>query len=203
MKKVFVAVALAVVVFFAGSGVQAQTAVTGSIGAYATVLTALTINDGISGLAGGPASLEFGFVQPGQPKIVSTSSTVTGIPVSGATGPRGAEHAGFFKIGGTASRQIQVTVTAVPANLSDGGTNSLPISFNNGLDAGMGWEYTSTGTATGTAHGPLTAAALTAQTLSAGGEGWFYIGGRVNPGTTQAAGDYSGTISMQVVYTGN
>jgi hypothetical protein len=203
MKKVYFVLALAGLLFAFSASSQAQTP-GATIKAYATVLTALTVNDGSGGgILPSGQPLEFGYVLPGIDKEVGTDGTVTGLPSGGPAGHT-PETPGCFRVAGTADKEILVTVGAVPANLTGGGT--LPISFVKGGSAptnGMGIEYTSTGTATGVATETFAAGAITAQNLSATGYGWYYVGGKVSPAMNQVAGLYQADLTMTVVYTGN
>jgi hypothetical protein len=118
-------------------------------------------------------NLDFGTVFPGVNKTVA---------VGDAT-------AGQFNVTGQASAPVSLTFV-LPANLTDGG-NLLPIGnwtgVHNTTAVPLGLSFTPSG-------------AATAATLSGTGELFVYLGARVTPAVSQAAGNYTGTVQMTVVY---
>jgi len=144
---------------------------TASIGARADVQIALT--------ATAVDSLIFGNVFPGTTKnILPTDAT-----------------SGSFQITGAANAAVTVDFS-LPAALSDGVGNTLPITFG----------------ATSAAYNQLNsragaglfdpASTLTANLDATGGNLYVFIGGSVSP-TTEPAGTYKGTITLTTAYTGN
>jgi len=119
-------------------------------------------------------NLDFGNVFPGVAKIV-------------AVGDAGA---GTWSVVGQASANVNLTFN-LPATLSDG-ANTLPIAsytaHHNPVNAPAG----------GTNFTPSAVATSTA--LSAGGLLFVFIGATVTPATNQAAGTYTGSLTMTVVY---
>jgi hypothetical protein len=121
-------------------------------------------------------NLEFGNVLPGVPKSVA------------ATDP----GAGTFRITGQSAFEVAMTYT-LPTNLSDG-TNDLPIGtwggLHNGTNSTAGAvSFAPTGVATADVYGT--------------GDIWVFLGATVTPGVNQPAGTYTGTIQLDVAYTGN
>ena len=118
--------------------------------------------------------LDFGNVFPGVNKTVATSDA----------------GAGTFSATGQASAAVNISFT-LPAQLTSGG-NNMPIGSWSGCHdvdnthAGC-TPFVPSGAATGTAFG-------------AAGTLFVWIGGQVTPAANQAAGLYSGTITMQVDY---
>jgi len=148
-------------------GIEAQTN-SASIQATATVQQPINVT--------GAADLAFGNVFPG----VNATVAVT------------AGGAGRWNVTGQAVAPVQLTF-GLPATLSDGGSNTLPIATFTGH-----WNNTAASPSGGTNFTP--SAAPTSSTLGAAGELYVYIGATVSPATNQAAGVYSGSLSMTVVY---
>ena len=122
----------------------------------------------------GTADLAFGTVFPGIAKTVAAADATSG----------------RFTIAGNPNSQVSMTFT-LPANLT--GAGSLAIGSWTG-------ERNTTNTTGGTAFTPSAAAEL--QTLSGTGNAYLFIGATVTPTVAQAAGAYSGTVTLNVVYTG-
>lgn len=121
----------------------------------------------------GARDLAFGNVFPGVDKTVAVTDATSG----------------KFTVQGQASVGVNLTFT-LPANLT--GPGNLPI--NN-------WSahhHTSDAASGGTSFVP--SAANTSATMSGTGELFVYIGARVQPAAGQAAGAYSGTVTMTVAY---
>lgn len=122
--------------------------------------------------------LDFGDVFPGLNKSIAFTDATSG----------------KWRIAGEAGREVQLSFTLPPT--LDFGANTIPISFANG-DAG--WNpVDNSGTAVGFDPG-----GATLENLSAVGEGYVWLGGTVAPAANQPAGVYTGTVSLDVVYTGN
>jgi Domain of unknown function (DUF4402) len=97
--------------------------------------------------------------------------------------------AGRFDVTGQASAPVTLAFTSLPTNLDNGGI-SLPISYTAG--------YNTTNNAGGaTTFAP---ASGTGATLSGAGALFVFVGGTVTPAVNQAAGAYTGTITLQVSY---
>ena len=121
----------------------------------------------------GAANLDFGSVFPGVNKSVAVTDAA----------------AGRFNVLGQASAPVSFTFV-LPANLSDG-ANLLPIANWTG-------NHNTSATPAGTGFTP--SAAATAATLSASGQLFVYMGAQVTPSVSQAAGTYTGTVQITVVY---
>lgn len=156
----------------------ALTAVTASaqsapINATATVLQPLSV--------AGAQNLAFGNVFPGLNKAVAYTD---------------AANAGKFTVSGEQAKQVSMTFT-LPANLTSGANNLL-------IDTWTGYYNTTNSSASGgAAFTPSTSAQLA--TLSAAGNPgqlFLFVGGTVKPTATQVAGTYTGTVQLNVVYTG-
>lgn len=122
----------------------------------------------------GFAPLDFGNVFPGVNKSVA---------VTAAT-------AGRFDVTGQASTPVSMSFV-LPANLSSGG-NLLPIG------SWTGHHNTTASPSGGTNFTP--SAGSTAATFSGSGQLFVYVGGTVSPATNQAAGSYSGSVQLTVIY---
>lgn len=119
-------------------------------------------------------NLAFGTVIPGYNKTVT------------------AANGGIVLFTGGAGAEVTVSFTALPANLTSG-ANTLPISYTAGTTTTSGGALTS-----------FTPASGTTTTLHATtGELYVHVGGTVSPAGAQAAGAYTGTITVQAAYTGN
>lgn len=118
-------------------------------------------------------TLDFGSVLPGVNKTIA--------PTDGT--------AGTFSLTGAASTPVNMTFT-LPVNLVNGG-NNLPITS---------WAGETRPTAAG-APTPFTpSGAASTATTSAAGQLFIFLGATVQPTVAQAAGVYTGTITMTVVY---
>ena len=122
----------------------------------------------------GARNLVFGNVFPGVNKVLAVTDP----------------NSGRWDVAGQADANVQLTF-ALPATLSDG-TNSLPI----GTYAA---HYNTSNAPTGGTDFTPSAAPTTA-VLSGTGGLWVFVGATVSPATNQPAGNYSGTLSMTVVY---
>ncbi len=123
----------------------------------------------------GTANLAFGNVFPGINKTVAAADATSG----------------RFTIAGNPGSQVSMTFT-LPTNLTGPGTLAI---------ATWTGEHNNTNTTGGTGFTP--SAAATRATLAATpGNRFLFIGATVQPTVAQAAGAYSGTITLNVVYTG-
>lgn len=172
MSRLMKASVLTAVLFGAGASTASAQTAQGSIQATAQVLTALSVRSA--------GDLDFGLVVQGISKSVNASA-----PAAGTS-------SGKFTIAGQAAQPVNVTFTALPANLTSGG-NTLPITYT-------GIHNTTNSAAGGTAFTPSTGVPSTP--LSGTGNLYVFMGGTVTPGGTQASGNYSGTVTMQVAYVG-
>ena len=100
--------------------------------------------------------------------------------------------AGRLDVGGAASTLVNISFTALPTNLTNAG-NNLPIGTYTGL---VNTSATCT-SASGSAFSP---SAGTSATLNASGGLCVFVGATVSPPTNLVAGNYTGTITMQVLY---
>ncbi|HWB43496.1 MAG TPA: DUF4402 domain-containing protein, partial [Gemmatimonadales bacterium] len=121
----------------------------------------------------GAADLQFANVTPGVNKTVAIADA----------------GAGRFDVVKAANSALSLSFT-LPANLADGG-NNLPIGTWTG-----GWNTSAT-PAGATAFNPATG---TTTANTAGTTISVYVGATVSPGGAQAAGNYSGTVTMSAVY---
>ena len=118
--------------------------------------------------------LQFGNVTPGVNKTIAIADA----------------GAGRFDVTKAATQGVTLSFT-LPTNLTDGG-NNLPIGTWTG-----GWNTSAT-PAGATAFTPSAAGTNTAATAGTGIV--VYVGATVSPGGAQVAGNYSGTVTMSVVY---
>jgi len=120
------------------------------------------------------SDLAFGNVFPGLSKTIAVTDA----------------GAASFSISGQASANVNLTFT-LPSTLTSS-ANSLTVSSWTGI-------YNTTNSASsGTTFTPSTSA--TSSTLSSGGALYVFVGATVAPPVSQAAGTYSGTMTMTVVY---
>ena len=147
-----------------------------------TALQAQTNNASITATASvqtpinvvGAQQLNFGNVFPGVNKTVAATDLVNG---------------GRFDVTGQANTPVTLSFT-LPATLSSG-ANTMPIVSYTGVHA---QNNAQTG---GTAFTPASGAT---PTLNGSGALWVWVGAQVQPATNQAAGVYTGSITMTVVY---
>jgi hypothetical protein len=118
--------------------------------------------------------LQFGNVTPGVNKAVAIADA----------------GAGRFDVTKAANQGVTLAFT-LPTDLTDG-VNNLPIGSWTG-----GWNTSAT-PAGATTFTP--SAAGTNTTATAGTGIVVYVGATVSPGAAQVAGNYSGTVTMSVVY---
>jgi hypothetical protein len=118
--------------------------------------------------------LSFGNVFPGVDKAVAVT----------------AAGAAKFTVAGQASTPVNLTFT-IPATIASGG-NTLALASWTG-------HYATTDVTTGGTTFTPSASATTA-TLSGSGALYVYVGATAQPTSTQAAGSYSGSMTMTVVY---
>jgi hypothetical protein len=118
--------------------------------------------------------LSFGSVFPGIDKS---------IPVT-------AGGAAKFTVAGQASTPVNLTFT-LPATIASGGNNLTLANW-------AGHHATTDVTTGGTTFTP--SASATTATLSSTGALYVYVGATAQPTVTQAAGSYTGSMTMTVVY---
>jgi hypothetical protein len=122
----------------------------------------------------GGNDLQFGNVTPGVNKTVAVADA----------------GAGRFDVTKGANQGVTLAFT-LPANLTSGG-NNLPIGTWTG-----GWNTTNT-PAGATSFTPSAGGANTAVTAAT--TLFVFVGATVSPAAAQAAGSYSGTVTMSAVY---
>ncbi|MGH7522302.1 MAG: DUF4402 domain-containing protein [Gemmatimonadales bacterium] len=122
----------------------------------------------------GAQPLDFGNAFPGVNKTVAATDLT---------------NAGRFDVTGQASTPVTLSFS-LPATLASGG-NTMPIVSYAGVHAQTVAQVG------GVAFAPASGAT---PTLSAGGLLFVWVGAQVQPATNQAAGIYTGSISMTVVY---
>ena len=128
-----------------------------------------------------------------QPLTVSKSSDLAfgsvfpGLNKTIAVGDAGAAS---FSVSGQAGASVNLTFTA-PATIASGG-NTLPVAswsgrWNTTNSAASGTDFTPSGSAT-------------SATLNGSGAIYVFVGATAQPSSSQAAGSYSGTLTLTVVY---
>jgi hypothetical protein len=118
--------------------------------------------------------LSFGNVFPGVDKSIAVT----------------AGGAAKFTVAGQATTPVNLTFT-IPGTITSGGNNLT-------LGNWTGHYATTDVTSGGTTFTP--SASATTATLSGSGALYVYVGATAQPTTTQAAGSYSGSMTMTVVY---
>jgi len=157
-------------------------AIVAALAIAGTALQAQTNNASITATASvqtpinvlGAQALGFGNVFPGVNKTVAATDLTNG---------------GRFDVTGQASSPVTLSFT-LPATLSSG-ANTMPIVNYTGVHALLNTQ------AGGIAFTPSAGAT---PTLSGTGALFVWVGAQVQPATNQAAGVYSGSITMTVVY---
>lgn len=122
----------------------------------------------------GARALDFGNVFPGVAKSIVVSDATSG----------------RFDLTGQASANVNVSFT-LPTNLTSG-ANNLPIG-----------TWTGCSNATNTTAGCTSftpSASATATALSGAGALFVWVGGTVSPAANQAAGAYTGTVTLTAAY---
>lgn len=150
---------------------EAQSSVTGTVNATATILAGLDIApDG---------DLQFGELLPGVARTVSNSDA----------------DAAQFIVTGAPGASVSVVFTSLPATLDGPGGATLPVSFSSSAGG--------TGEASRTVISSFNPANSQTRTLSASGNLYVMLGGTASPDPMQAAGSYTGTVTLQVSYSGS
>lgn len=174
MKFKQVALRSAMAFALAAIGISSY-AVEGTASATGTVIAPIAIATG--------TNLNFGKFARGAGGSITVSTsgapTSTGIVRSTTVTPTAAR----FDVTGDASATYSITYTGTSATLSDGATNTMAMAIFSDLTAG---GATSGSAATGT--------------LSGTGAQSIYVGGTLTVGATQAAGNYTGSVKVQVEY---
>lgn len=170
MRMIFGVSALVAASLSLATAVVAQTS--GNISARAVVRQPIVIAAG--------QDLDFGIVLQGTPKAVASTAAA----------------AGRFDATGTPSANVNVNFT-LPATLSDGGTNTMPIGTWTGC-LNPAAAINSSGC---TAIANMAATTATAFGNVAGtGRLWVFVGATVTPAAAQAVGNYSGTVTLTLTY---
>jgi Domain of unknown function (DUF4402) len=123
----------------------------------------------------GASPLAFGNVFPGVASTVAATN---------------APNSGRFDLTGSNSANVNLTFT-LPTNLTSG-ANNLPIG------TWTGCRNATNTTAGCTAFTP--SASATAAAFSAAGALYVFVGGTVSPAANQAAGAYTGTVTLTAAY---
>ena len=135
-----------------------------------------TANVQVALTVAGTQALSFGAAFPNTTRTILTSDA----------------SAGYFTISGANNAEISMSFPGLPANLTNGAVN-LPVTFSSA------WATTLAGSKTAIAD----MAAVSPQRLDAtAGTLFVFVGGSVSP-TTQGAGAYTGTVTLNAAYTGN
>lgn len=122
----------------------------------------------------GARDLDFGNVFPGVAKTVVVSDATSG----------------RFDLTGQSSGNVNVSFT-LPANLTSG-ANNMPIGT---------WTGCTNGTNTTTGCTSFTpSAGATASAFSGAGALFVWVGGTVSPAANQAAGAYTGVVTLTAAY---
>jgi hypothetical protein len=124
--------------------------------------------------------LDFGNVIPGFVRTVA---------------PADLGDAGRFSLQGADGLEVALDFGALPTELVGPGGATLPLSFG---AASAGYGATS-----GAVDDTFDPSAVENANLSGTGELYVFIGGTVTPDAAQAAGSYTGLITLTVSYTGN
>jgi hypothetical protein len=140
----------------------------GSITATAVVQSPLNVTP--------VSNLDFGPVFPGVNKTVAVTDGT----------------AGRLDVVGAASNLVNISFTALPTNLTNGG-NNMPIGTYTGL-------VNTSATCTSGSGSAFSPSAGTSATLNGSGGLCVFVGATVSPPSNLVAGTYSGTITMQVLY---
>jgi hypothetical protein len=118
--------------------------------------------------------LAFGTLFPGNAKTVAVTDAA----------------AAAFSVSGAASGNVSMTFS-IPNTITSGG-NSLTV------DTWTARRNTSNSAASGTDFTP--SASATQAVLSGSGNLYVFVGATAHPGASQAAGAYTGTLTLTVVY---
>ena len=173
MNRTTIAIAALAAALALPMGVQAQASATASVNATANVLSQLT--------ATAEQTLDFGDVVPGFPATVAPSNTAA---------------AGIVSIAGAPGREVAISFPSIPASLlHELGVETLSLTIES--------DDVAIGSSAGAPGATFDPAAGTDANLDASGNIWVFVGGQVSATNTQLAGEYTGTITVEVAYTGS
>ncbi len=149
---------------------QAQSSVTESVNATATILAGLEIRP--------DTDLAFGELVPGVARTVFNSDA----------------DAAQFVVAGAPGATVNLVFTALPTSLAGPGGATLPVAFSS---SAAGFGPASRTVAQSFDPGSAQVASMGTGTL------YIMLGGTASPAPTQTAGSYSGTVTLQVSYSGS
>lgn len=159
------------------TGVMAQSSATTTGNATATVIRPITISNSVD--------LAFGNVVPsgvaGTLTLTAASSTVA-TPAGGITQPAttpGTRTAALFTVGGEGGFTYAITLPSTAQTITGPAAATMTVT-----------AFTSSPSATG----------VLSNAIGAAGTQSLYVGGTLNVGVGQAAGNYTGTFSVTVDY---
>src|SRR6266571_3805076 len=130
--------------------------------------------------------------------ILATAQVQTPITVSGT------QNLSFGNVFPGVAKAVVYTDAANAGKFSVAGQASTPVTYsftlptNLPIGSWLGYENTGNSTSGGTAITP--SAAPTSSTLSGSGALFFFVGATVTPPANQAAGSYTGTVTLTVSY---
>lgn len=182
MKKLILSLALFLLA--TGTSFSQVGQVTDDFQISATVLSALAITE--------LSPLEFGNVFQGDNKHIALDGTKTYTTSGETTSPAS------FRIDGAAGREVSISFSG-HSSITDG-TNSMTVSYSGGdasatAPASSGYDLSSTW--------DPTSASQTVTLDATSADAAVYLGGEVQPASSQVTGTYSGTGTITVYYTGN
>jgi hypothetical protein len=179
--RFFAAIAL---VMGLGISAIAQSSDNANITGKATVLQGINVT--------GVTDLDFGWVSPGLTKTIGLTNDASGGQVG-----KGTETSGVFTVSAAAGSNVNIQFTTLPANLSDG-TNNLAISA---YTAGYGTATPFAGTTfTPATSTQVSTGLFPTNTIGIENAIYVFVGATVTPTPTQAAGNYTGTITLTATY---
>jgi len=210
MKRIKPLLLVAALITGVNSVAMAQSA-TATIEASATVISDITVTSG--------QDIDFGDIIVGTAKFISAFNQST--TLENGNGTTGNEQVGWFEISVTEGVNVDLTLD-VPVNLTDAGSNTLPISFDsaqfsvfgdlNGLVTADDPSSATNPTAVSGANGadftpnnggtnPTEWTLNTPFTMPTGGTAYLVLGGQVSAGESQAVASYDGTITLTATIT--
>ncbi len=171
--------------FGISAGIMAQSTDNDNLTAKATVLQGINVTK--------VADLEFGWVSPGLAKTIDLVNTATGGQVG-----EGTEATGVFTVSAAVGSNVQLQFTTLPTNLTYL-TNDLPIGTYTAGYALVNPYASGTSFTPGTGI-QVESGSFPTNDISGANAIYVFIGGTVTPGASQAAGDYTGTVTLTATY---
>jgi hypothetical protein len=185
-----------VVAFFAAIGFSANAqSDNGTITVGAKVFDQITVD--------GFRNLELGQVMTNTTKTIDIDKTITGSAGNSGSGVQ----VGVFKVFAGAGSDVTLDFAGI-STLSDGGSNTMAITFNDGTNDLVGYGLDADDASAAVRFSNLSAVVANGQTgnsfptntIDSKNGIYVYVGAKVTAADGQASGTYTGTVTLTATY---